>query len=349
MTLDYLKLDEFNSNRNAVLVETEGQQRKVSVSAVVLQKAFITRAWLDRTLVACAMGKCHLGAEVTQRGNLLEATKVWLSLEKNYPNESKGVFKNFGLELNKPKSGTQAHRDMLSLEKVSGKLARRFLSVENQDKTKTQPDLCNFRFDNDFIAKLAKRHLSNAEALTQNSLLVQEFTPDWRMVTGMGEASVYETNMTLHHIYGIPYIPASTIKGVLRHYLNELEDGKDHIEKILGEGDAVSSTKKPVRGHCIFFDAFPLTAPRIELDVMTPHYPDYYTGDKPPADWQSPNPIHFLTIGKGTHFRFMIGMPGLDDLLKVKLSKWLEDALQNKGMGAKTAVGYGYWEKLQPN
>jgi CRISPR type III-B/RAMP module RAMP protein Cmr6 len=351
MTLDNLKLDFFDSNRNAVLVETEGQHRKVSVSAVVMQKAFITRAWLDRTLVACAVGKCHLGAEVAERGNRLEATKVWLSLEKNYPNESKGMFKNFGLELNKPQSGTQAFSDLTSVtkEKVTGKLARRFLTVENPDKTKSQPDLCNFRFDNDFIEKLSKRHLDNAKALTQNSLLVQEFTPDWRMVTGMGEASVYETSMTLHHVYGIPYIPASTIKGVLRHYLNELEDGKKHIEKIFGESDTVSSTKRPVRGTCVFFDAFPLTAPRIELDVMTPHYPDYYTGDKPPADWQSPNPIHFLTIGKGTRFRFIVGTPGLDDAMKGTLRKWLEEALQHRGMGAKTAVGYGYWEKLDAN
>lgn len=80
MTLDNLKLDSFNSNRDATLVESEGQRRKILVPAAVLQKAFITRAWLDRTLVACAVGKCHLGAEVEQRGNRLEATKVWLSL-----------------------------------------------------------------------------------------------------------------------------------------------------------------------------------------------------------------------------------------------------------------------------
>lgn len=346
MTLQNLRLESFDSNRNAVLVEAEGQRQKVSASAAVLEKAFITRAWLDRTLVNCAVGKCRLEAEVEQRGNRLEAKKVWLSLEKNTvdENKSKAMFKNFGLELSKPRKGTPAYDDLVKLEKVSGKLAKRFYEVEGTDKNKSKPDLCNFRFDNEFLYKLSERHLRNANAIAGNNLLLAEFTPDWRMVTGMGEASVYETNMTLHHVYGVPYIPASSIKGVLRHYLSEFEEGQKHIEKVFGEGDENSSDGKPKRGQCIFFDAFPLKAPRIELDVMTPHYPKYYSEGLPPADWQSPNPIHFLTVGQGTPFRFLIGLPNND--LKEKLEIWLMEALMTRGLGAKSAVGYGYWKPI---
>ncbi|MBC7248558.1 MAG: type III-B CRISPR module RAMP protein Cmr6 [Actinobacteria bacterium] len=43
--------------------------------------------------------------------------------------------------------------------------------------------------------------------------------PEWRMVVGLGGESVYETSMTLHHIYGFPYIPGSAIKGVTRHHI----------------------------------------------------------------------------------------------------------------------------------
>ena len=39
------------------------------------------------------------------------------------------------------------------------------------------------------------------------------------MVVGLGGESVYETSITLHHIYGIPYIPASSIKGVVRSWI----------------------------------------------------------------------------------------------------------------------------------
>ena len=342
MILGNLKLESFDYNRNAILVEADDQRRKVLVSAEVLKKAFITRAWLDRTLANCAVGKCRLEAKVELRGHQFIATQVWLAMEKSIPNESKSVFKNFGLELNKPQKGTDAFKDLTSLEKPVGKLAKRFYEVELSKTEKSRPDLCNFRFDNDFLEKLADRNLKNAAAIAPSGLIQADFTPDWRMVTGMGEASVYETNMTLHPIYGIPYIPASSIKGILRHYLSELEEGKAYIEQIFGKNDQDSSTGKPVRGQYIFFDAFPTKAPRIELDVMTPHYPKYYGEGQPPADWQSPNPIHFLTVGQGTPFRFLIGLP--DNNLEQRLKTWLEEALTTRGLGAKTAVGYGYWK-----
>ncbi|MEZ4963772.1 MAG: hypothetical protein R2791_00910 [Saprospiraceae bacterium] len=177
MILSNLKLDSFNANRNAILIEADGQKRKVFADSSVLQKAFITRAWLDRTLAACAVGKSYISAEVKENGHRLEAIKVWLSLEKNYPNESKGQFKNFGLELNKPMAETEASLDLMKTEKVAGKLARRFYPVENTDKSKSSPDLCNFRFDNDFIAKLAERQLRIAEILMPKRLLIKEFTP----------------------------------------------------------------------------------------------------------------------------------------------------------------------------
>ncbi|MCW5921268.1 MAG: type III-B CRISPR module RAMP protein Cmr6 [Saprospiraceae bacterium] len=338
MILRNLKLESFDQSRNVILVEADGQRRKVSASAAVLRKAFITRAWLDRTLVSCAVGKCRLEAEAEQRGNQWVATQVWLAMEKSVTNESKSMFKNFGLELNKPalnpqKTGSNLF-DISKMDEPITKLGARFSPEKN--------DLCNFRFDNEFLEKLAARNLKNAAAIAPSGLIQVDFTPDWRMVTGMGEASVYKTNMTLHPVYGVPYIPASSIKGILRHYLSEFEEGQKHIEKIFGKNDEESSTKNPVRGQCIFFDAFPTKAPRIELDVMTPHYPKYYGEGQPPADWQSPTPIHFLTVGQGTPFRFLIGLP--DNELKEKLETWLIEALTTRGLGAKSAVGYGYWK-----
>ena len=41
---------------------------------------------------------------------------------------------------------------------------------------------------------------------------------DWRLSIGFGTASVLETGITLNRVYGIPYIPSSSIKGILRHY-----------------------------------------------------------------------------------------------------------------------------------
>ena len=44
----------------------------------------------------------------------------------------------------------------------------------------------------------------------------REMSVDWRLVVGLGGAAVYETAMTLHHVYGIPYLPGSAVKGVTR-------------------------------------------------------------------------------------------------------------------------------------
>ncbi len=39
-----------------------------------------------------------------------------------------------------------------------------------------------------------------------------------RLIVGLGSGSVLEVSIKLHHIYGVPYIPSSAIKGVLRAF-----------------------------------------------------------------------------------------------------------------------------------
>ncbi|MDY6861725.1 MAG: type III-B CRISPR module RAMP protein Cmr6, partial [Thermodesulfobacteriota bacterium] len=61
---------------------------------------------------------------------------------------------------------------------------------------------------------------SNAflDFLKNKCFLTQLFSMalDWRMVVGLGAENVHENSMTLHHIYGIPYIPGSALKGITR-------------------------------------------------------------------------------------------------------------------------------------
>jgi len=47
---------------------------------------------------------------------------------------------------------------------------------------------------------------------------INDLHTNWRLVVGLGSGSVYETSLTLHHIYGIPYIPGSALKGITRSY-----------------------------------------------------------------------------------------------------------------------------------
>ncbi len=135
-------------------------------------------------------------------------------------------------------------------------------------------------------------------------------------------------------------------------------------------------------GHVVFFDAIPSARelPRLELDIMNPHYPKYYeeTGksnpETPPANWQSPVPVKFLTVASGVVFRFAVGwrkapidvtpLEALPEKARKEWSwfkgaiaptaespnpllnqarQWLEIGLRGLGAGGKTNAGYGYF------
>lgn len=166
----------------------------------------------------------------------------------------------------------------------------------------------------------------------------------WRMVVGLGSGSVLETNMTLHRIYGFPIIPGSALKGLTKAYANTAENIPDSDKQI---ADIFGSqfTSKPTQGKVIFFDAIPLKFPKLKLDIMNPHYGEYYSdssGKTPPADYLSPNPIFFLTVDEGAEFYFALVCK--EESLANLAKGWLENALKELGVGAKTSAGYGYFE-----
>ena len=80
-----------------------------------------------------------------------------------------------------------------------------------------------------------------------------------------------------------------------------------------------------------------------DIDIMNPHFSQYYTGSEFPTDFQSPNPIYFLTL-KGTRFQFLIVAQTAPLLILAK--NWFDEAIANQGFGAKSAVGYGYFREL---
>lgn len=198
--------------------------------------------------------------------------------------------------------------------------------------------------------QLSQRLVNSVKQLCQeHSVSTNIFTPSWRLVVGLGGDSVYQTGMTLHHIYGVPYIPASSIKGVLRSWV--IKSCFDNNENNALEDEmfgCVFGTQKK-RGDVTFFDALPTSEPKIEPDIMNPHYPEYYAEKSAPVDTDSPNPIFFLTV-KDTSFQFIMVSEEINienQLLwdDYNLNWWLENALSEHGIGAKTAVGYGYMNR----
>lgn len=177
--------------------------------------------------------------------------------------------------------------------------------------------------------------------------------PEWRVVVGLGGPGPLETAITLHRIYGFPVIPGSGLKGVARAYA-ELGEGKDERDPEFwaifgGERKKQDDPKVTERkgGEICFLDAVPVQPPNLELDVMNPHYPNYYQGNEPPASYQSPVPIYFLTVAQSSPFAFGVvaRTPEGDNHLD-KAVKWLKEGLRQLGTGGKTTAGYGIWSSF---
>ncbi len=77
--------------------------------------------------------------------------------------------------------------------------------------------------------QIAAREYTNAQSLLGDNYIRKiDLATDWRIIQGLGIESVYEVSMTLHHVYGIPYIPASVLKGVVRSWIiAEVFDSKE--------------------------------------------------------------------------------------------------------------------------
>ena len=196
------------------------------------------------------------------------------------------------------------------------------------------------------------------------------------LITGIGQTHPNEVGMTFDHTIGIPYIPASTVKGIVRfshtigllddlreNHLNEIKKDKKNennneiyeyfndeaewtnVSKIFGFGGDKGNI-----GRVIFLDAYPEAIPELYVDIMNPHYGYYYSGKEPPADYLNPNPIKFLTVAKVTKFIFRILINKthneLKDNQKLKdlVLNAMKKSLEEEGIGAKTAVGYGLFK-----
>lgn len=241
-----------------------------------------------------------------------------------------------------------------------------FRTDKGKIKFQIQPNFGKIQFE-----QLALREKQNAELLLgPNKARSFQYATSWRMVQGLGMESVYEVSMTLHHVYGIPYIPATVLKGVVRSWIIDQVFDKEEENAIADKSFCdwfgcpgellIDRNGKKTRhksfygqarkGKLIFFDVYPVEKPKVKPDVMNPHYADYYQdnkNEKPPADYYNPVPVYFLTV-ENTRFQFVFGAFEQGTLVQIiggkTIEDWTRDALQNHGIGAKTAVGYGYWQ-----
>jgi len=187
--------------------------------------------------------------------------------------------------------------------------------------------------------------------------------------TGLGNEHPTENGFAFLNPYGLPYLPGSGVKGVLRQAARELvsgEWGEAHgwsdaaIEILFGRESADGDTDH-LRGALSFWDVIPQIAPEdtnkpdqisLAVEIMTPHQTHYYQHGEAPHESGQPTPISFLSVPPKSGFVFHVqcNLAHLERLAPelAKEGRWktlLEAAFQHAyqwlGFGAKTAVGYG--------
>lgn len=187
--------------------------------------------------------------------------------------------------------------------------------------------------------------------------------------TGLGNEHPTENGFAFLNPYGLPYLPGSGVKGVLRQAAWELVSGEwgeaqgwndAAIEILFGRKSSDGDTDH-LRGALSFWDVIPQIAPEdpkkpdqisLAVEIMTPHQGHYYQNGESPHESGQPTPISFLSVPLHSRFVFHVqcNLVHLERLAPelIQGNRWkdlLEAAFQHAylwlGFGAKTSIGYG--------
>lgn len=212
----------------------------------------------------------------------------------------------------------------------------RQIKVEN--KTFALQQACRLtKNDKSIMGALEQRQ--SALAQTTTHLLTLDAVATAPFTTGLGNEHPLENGFAFLSPYGLPYLPGSGVKGVVRQAARELASGEwgdtqgwsnapIHLLQRKGRADieltmldvlfgreTEDGSGDHVRGALSFWDALPqIPGDSLAVDIMTPHQSHYYqqkvdrkSGDSAsPHDSGQPNPISFLTLPPGTGFAFHV-------------------------------------------
>ena len=165
-----------------------------------------------------------------------------------------------------------------------------------------------------------------------------------RLFIGLTGDGMMETGCAIAHSHGAPYIPGSSVKGVVNAHARErfdtTEEGRMIRDELFGS-PAAGDWLAGLSGAIIFHDAWwkPGSAETpLAPEVVTTHHPNYYgkDGRHPATDFDSPVPNAQIAV-RGD---FLFVIEGPSDWLEL-MERMLVAALTDRGAGAKTRAGYG--------
>ena len=188
---------------------------------------------------------------------------------------------------------------------------------------------------------------TTADKLRFNQL---ELALEQRLFIGLTGGGRLETGCAVSHSYGMPYIPGSSVKGVVRAHVSQSPFGHEHrqvIDELFGAAaDPEQGHPEGLSGLVVFHDAWwvPTTpeipSPFVE-EIVTTHHLDYYGQDGAVDASDCDSPVPNAQIAVRGHFLFVLeGEQAWRDLAE----KMLLVALSQRGIGAKTRTGYGLFD-----
>jgi CRISPR type III-B/RAMP module RAMP protein Cmr6 len=241
------------------------------------------------------------------------------------------------------------------------------------------------RFDPELVKAAnsgASRFLTDLDKSYAGRVATFEATLGARLMVNLAGGVVENAGIALDRCFGLPFIPGSAVKGIARHQalweIHEAQPGdkrpllrlamllfgygaKDIMDKgdFAWAGGAANAreTAKEIgandfKGCACFLPAYPTTPPTLVVDMVNPHYPEYYRGKRSRADDnENPVPNYFPAVEKGSTFGFAVLLNRVPPVAGITAAElldqardWLKRAVTKRGVGAKTAAGYGWFE-----
>ncbi len=204
---------------------------------------------------------------------------------------------------------------------------------------------------------------------------------------GISSETDYKLGFFFDHTTGLPVIPGSSVKGVLRSvfpglYENEKseryrfvrwlitqtnnrisvenlqvqllpnldDDSIDELENFIFRGENKTGKQISYYHRDIFFNAFPVISLSHQGCFLRNDYitPHINRANLALSPFTNPTPLQFLKVLPKVKFQFQFKLSDQGGLLSIQKKHFFKEILLTLGIGAKTNVGYGQFDDDNP-
>lgn len=260
---------------------------------------------------------------------------------------NKEYFNNLVLKTVEKEKKNEKNDGIKEIEKVIEVSLENGCSFESRNR-----NILFFKFPkSDIVCKLKEMSGSNSFEL---------YTAYPGLLMGVGYAhdlknkDAIKCGFSFDYVSGLPYLPASSLKGALRSYFPDIKDKPEikkekeaYIKNILqiGNNIDISGLRDNIFNNGdVFLDVFPVIKEGSKLlnkEYITPHNEGKY---------KNPKPIKLIKIKPNIKFQFCFLLSDYvieneTILTKAQKLNLFKQIILDMGVGAKTNVGFGQFQE----